>query len=107
MKLLKNASVMSVAVLLSRLLGLVREQITSYLFGAGMHTDAYFVAFRIPNLFRDLFAEGALSSAFISVFAKIKNKEERKTLVSKYGLSSCLDVVSTMFFDCSFCPSDY
>lgn len=86
MKLLKNATVMSVAVLLSRFLGLIREQITSFLFGAGMHTDAYFVAFRIPNLFRDLFAEGALSSAFVSVFSKIDNPQERKSLARNMGL---------------------
>jgi putative peptidoglycan lipid II flippase len=59
---------MSVAVLLSRILGLVREQVLAALFGAGYSIDAFVVAFRIPNLLRDLFAEGALSTAFVTVF---------------------------------------
>jgi putative peptidoglycan lipid II flippase len=59
---------MSVAVLLSRVLGLVREQVLAALFGAGYSIDSFVVAFRIPNLLRDLFAEGALSTAFVTVF---------------------------------------
>jgi len=54
--------------LLSRILGLVREQVFAHFFGATMAADAFFAAFRIPNLLRDLFAEGALSSAFVPVF---------------------------------------
>jgi putative peptidoglycan lipid II flippase len=54
----------------SRLLGLVREQVLASLFGAGNAMDAYFVAFRIPNLLRDLFAEGAMSAAFVPSFTK-------------------------------------
>jgi len=59
---------MSAAVFFSRILGLVREQVLAGLFGAGYAIDAFVVAFRIPNLLRDLFAEGALSSAFVTVF---------------------------------------
>jgi putative peptidoglycan lipid II flippase len=59
---------MSVAVLMSRILGLVREQVLAGFFGAGLAMDAFVVAFRIPNLLRDLFAEGALSAAFVTVF---------------------------------------
>ncbi len=59
---------MSLATGFSRILGLVREQVMAYFFGAGMATDAFVTAFRIPNLLRDLFAEGALSSAFVPVF---------------------------------------
>ncbi|MFQ5740240.1 MAG: murein biosynthesis integral membrane protein MurJ [Acidobacteriota bacterium] len=58
----------SVAVLASRILGLVREQVMAALFGAGAQMDAWLVAFRIPNMLRDLFAEGALSSAFVPTF---------------------------------------
>jgi len=58
------------AVLCSRLLGLARELLLARLFGAGMAMDAFKVAFRIPNLLRDLFAEGALSTAFVTVFSK-------------------------------------
>ncbi len=73
---LKNAGVMGIAVFLSRILGLVREQVFAFFFGAGIFADAYLVAFRIPNLLRDLFAEGALSSAFVSVFSKSSGQEE-------------------------------
>ena len=54
----------------SRVLGLVREQVFAHLFGASMAADAFFAAYRIPNLLRDLFAEGALSSAFVPVFKR-------------------------------------
>ena len=54
----------------SRILGLVREQVLAGLFGAGAAMDAYNVAFRIPNLLRDLFAEGAMSAAFVPTFTK-------------------------------------
>lgn len=64
----------------SRVLGLVREQIFAGMFGAGLAYDAFVVAFRIPNLLRDLFAEGALSSAFITVFTDYDtNKSQQET----------------------------
>jgi putative peptidoglycan lipid II flippase len=62
----------------SRLLGVARESIFSRLFGANWLTDAYIVAFRIPNLMRDLFAEGALSSAFVPTFAEALHKEGKQ-----------------------------
>src|SRR6478672_11538431 len=64
------ASLAGAATLTSRLLGLVREQVLAALFGAGDEMDAYFVAFRIPNLVRDLFAEGAMSAAFVPTFTR-------------------------------------
>jgi len=66
----KAAGVIGLAVMCSRVLGLVREQVFAALFGAGAAMDAFTVAFRIPNLLRDLFAEGALSTAFVTVFSK-------------------------------------
>lgn len=66
----KAAGVVGIAVMCSRLLGLVREQIFAALFGAGRNMDAFIAAFRAPNLLRDLFAEGALSTAFVTTFAK-------------------------------------
>ncbi len=66
----RAAGIVGVAVMCSRLLGLAREQILAGLFGAGFAMDAFKVAFRIPNLLRDLFAEGALSTAFVTVFSK-------------------------------------
>ncbi len=71
----KSAVVVSIAVMASRVLGLVREVVFASLFGAGKFYDAYLGAFRIPNLFRDLFAEGALSTAFTTVFTKKLEKE--------------------------------
>jgi putative peptidoglycan lipid II flippase len=73
-KIARAAGSMSVAVLLSRVLGLVREQVLAALFGAGYSIDAFVVAFRIPNLLRDLFAEGALSTAFVTVFTQHDQK---------------------------------
>jgi putative peptidoglycan lipid II flippase len=66
----KAAGVIGLAVMCSRALGLLREQVFAALFGAGAAMDAFTVAFRIPNLLRDLFAEGALSTAFVTVFSK-------------------------------------
>ncbi len=68
-RIARSAGAVSVAVMCSRVLGLIREQAFAALFGAGYAYDAFVVAFRIPNLCRDLFGEGALSAAFVSVFA--------------------------------------
>jgi putative peptidoglycan lipid II flippase len=65
---LRTSGKLSIAVAASRVLGLAREVMLAHLFGAGAIADAYQVAFRIPNLLRDLFAEGALSSAFVPTF---------------------------------------
>src|SRR5712672_711522 len=64
------AGLSGAATLTSRILGLVREQVLAALFGAGDEMDAYLVAFRIPNLVRDLFAEGAMSAAFVPTFTR-------------------------------------
>ena len=66
----RATGVVGLAVLSSRVLGLVREMIFAGLFGAGRNLDAFLMAFRLPNLLRDLFAEGALSTAFITTFSK-------------------------------------
>jgi putative peptidoglycan lipid II flippase len=65
----RATGVVGVAILSSRILGLIREQIFAGLFGAGKYLDAFLMAFRLPNLLRDLFAEGALSTAFITTFS--------------------------------------
>src|SRR3990172_7661980 len=69
-KIAKKAGIVSLATAVSRIFGLMREQTFAYFFGASMATDAFVAAFRIPNLLRDLFAEGALSSAFVPVFTE-------------------------------------
>jgi putative peptidoglycan lipid II flippase len=70
MSVARSASIVSGAVLLSRLSGLVREMVMARFFGASLSYDAFLLAFRIPNLTRDLFAEGALSSAFVPKFTE-------------------------------------
>ena len=67
-RLARSAGVIGLATMTSRILGLVREQVLAYYFGAGDAMDAFRVAFRIPNLVRDLFAEGAMSAAFVPTF---------------------------------------
>src|SRR5919201_4132221 len=68
--LARRAGATGLATLTSRVLGLVREQVLAALFGAGNEMDAFIVAFRFPNLLRDLFAEGAISSAFVPAFTE-------------------------------------
>ncbi len=74
----RSAGIVSAAVALSRLSGLVREMIMARLFGAGQAYDAFLLGFRIPNLTRDLFAEGALSSAFVPVFTQRLSTQGRR-----------------------------
>ena len=71
----KSAGLVSLAVMSSRILGLIRDQMFAALLGAGWQMDAFFAAFRAPNLLRDLFAEGALSTAFITTFSEKITKE--------------------------------
>ncbi|MFH1886847.1 MAG: murein biosynthesis integral membrane protein MurJ [Pseudomonadota bacterium] len=66
----RAAGVVGGATLLSRMLGFVRDAVTAWFFGTGMAADAFFVAFRIPNLLRRLFAEGSLTIAFVPVYTK-------------------------------------
>jgi putative peptidoglycan lipid II flippase len=68
--LARAAGLVSALTLLSRVLGLVREQVYAALLGAGPQADAFQIAFRIPNLLRDMFAEGALSAAFVPTYAR-------------------------------------
>src|SRR5688572_22032549 len=81
----RSAGIVSIAVMFSRVLGLVRETIFARFFGAGFIYDAFVVAFKIPNILRDLFAEGALSAAFVKVFTDYqikKNEAEAWRLAS-------------------------
>ena len=81
----RSAGIVSIAVMFSRVLGLVREQVFAHYFGAGFLNDAFQLAFRIPNVLRDLFAEGALSAAFVKVFTDYqitKSEQEAWRLAS-------------------------
>lgn len=82
----KSAGAMGAATFLSRITGLVREQVFAIFFGAGHFTDAFYIAFRIPNLLRDLFAEGALSSAFITTFHRVRVRDGERRAWRVAGL---------------------
>ena len=75
---MRSAGVVSVAVFMSRITGLLRESVMARLFGAGLIYDAFMLGFRIPNLTRDLFAEGALSSAFVPTFTEYLSKRSKE-----------------------------
>ena len=75
--LARSAGLIGAATMTSRLLGLVRDQALAFYFGAGNAMDAFYVAFRIPNLMRDLFAEGAMSAAFVPTFTRRLTTETR------------------------------
>ena len=84
MNLLKALAAVGSMTFISRILGFVRDTLIARIFGAGMLTDAFFVAFKIPNLLRRLFAEGAFSQAFVPVLAEYKNQRgqaETKLLI--------------------------
>jgi len=94
----RSAGIVSIAVMFSRVLGLVRETIFARYFGAGFLYDAFIVGFRIPNLLRDLFAEGALSAAFVKVFTdyQLKNSEKEAWRLASLifnGLAVVLSVI--------------
>lgn len=83
--LLRSTGIVSALTLLSRVLGLVRDVVVANVFGAGGGADAFFVAFKIPNFFRRLFAEGAFSQAFVPVLSEYRTRrshDEVRLLVS-------------------------
>jgi len=92
MNLLRTLATVSSLTMVSRVLGYVRDFFIARVFGAGLATDAFFVAFKIPNLLRRLFAEGAFSQAFVPILSEYKNRasaEDTKLLV---------DAISTVLF---------
>jgi len=99
LKVVKAAGVVGMSTGLSRVFGYIRDMVVAHFFGAGMATDAFFVAFRIPNLLRRLLAEGSLTVSFVPVFMeylKRKSKEDALELanVSFTLLSIILVVIS-------------
>lgn len=101
MNLLKVLATVSGMTFISRVLGFVRDAIIARVFGAGLMTDAFFVAFKIPNLLRRLFAEGAFSQAFVPILAEYKNRrgpEDTRLLVDHVSgvLALALFVVSAL-----------
>ena len=107
-EILRSASLVSGALLLSRVSGLVRETVMAHLFGAGRIYDAFSLGFRIPNLIRDLFAEGALSSAFVPVFSEYlstKGRKEAAQLANLVGTAVILIVGALCILGIIFSPA--
>ena len=101
---IRSSAKMASATFLSRILGLIRDQIMAKMFGASGLTDAFLVAYRIPNLLRDLFAEGAFSSSFVPIFTEVKKKNEedaKRLLWSMFILlgviTLCLSILIIIF----------
>lgn len=94
----RAAGVIAAATFLSRLLGLVREQVFAAQFGAGFAVDAFQVAFRVPNLLRDLFAEGAMSAAFVPTLTRSAERggTEAALRLANLVVNFLLVVVSTL-----------
>jgi putative peptidoglycan lipid II flippase len=76
-KLFKSTAIVSIMTFISRILGFVRDIVIARLFGAGLGADVFFVAFKIPNFLRRLFAEGAFSQAFIPVLAEYRERGDK------------------------------
>ncbi len=89
-----SSAKISSATLISRLLGLVREQLMAHLFGASLLTDTFLVAYRIPNLLRDLFAEGIFSMAFIPTFTEAKQQGIEKARELLWALFIALGLIT-------------
>src|SRR5947199_8999201 len=103
----RAAGVVGLAILSSRLLGLIREMVFAGLFGAGRNLDAFLMAFRLPNLLRDLFAEGALSTAFITTFAKkiaVDGDESAWRLASKVATLTAVFMSAITLLGIVFAP---
>lgn len=91
--LTRQGSVVAGMTLLSRISGLFRDIVLSYMFGASAVADMFFVAFRIPNFFRRLFAEGAFSQAFVPVLMQYKSKGHNELTYFLAGLSGLFGLV--------------
>jgi len=89
----RNAGIISLAVMASRVLGLVRDQVFAALFGAGLQYDAFLTAFRIPNLLRDLFAEGALSAAFVTTFTQTLQSQGKEVAIRLWNRVATLIIL--------------
>lgn len=94
----RAAGTVTVATMISRVLGVGREMVMARYFGAGFFTDAFNIAYRVPNLFRDLFAEGALSSAFVPTFIRELNQggPERAWALANRLVSTLLVVLGAL-----------
>ncbi|MGE5486700.1 MAG: murein biosynthesis integral membrane protein MurJ [bacterium] len=105
--IVRSAGIVSAAVMASRVAGLIREMVMARLFGAGMAFDAFSLGFRIPNLARDLFAEGALSSAFVPTFTEyltVRGKAEAARLAHLVATAIIVIVGAVCLLGMIFAP---
>ena len=98
---LKSSSIVTAMTFLSRMLGLIRDLFIAKYFGASEFTDAFFVAFRIPNFLRRLFGEGAFSQAFVPILAEVKanhDEAEVQNVINHIGtkLLKVLIIITVM-----------
>src|SRR5215467_7966285 len=103
----RATGVVGIAILSSRVLGLVREMVFAGLFGAGRNLDAFLMAFRLPNLLRDLFAEGALSTAFITTFSRkiaVEGDESAWRLANKVATLTAVFMSAVTLLGIVFAP---
>jgi putative peptidoglycan lipid II flippase len=107
MNLLRALATVSSMTLLSRILGFARDFFVARVFGAGLLTDAFFVAFRIPNLLRRMFGEGAFSQAFVPILAEYRSREsaeETRRLVDSVSTALFLALVVTAALGMALAP---
>ena len=104
----KSTLITGISVMGSRLMGVVREQIFAFMFGSTAYAEAFLTAFRIPNLLRDLFAEGALSTAFTTTFTKTYTKEgpEAAWHLARLVVSALTLVLGTICLVGVFCAPE-
>jgi putative peptidoglycan lipid II flippase len=103
----RATGIVGIAILCSRVLGLIREMVFAGLFGAGKNLDAFLMAFRLPNLLRDLFAEGALSTAFITTFSKkiaVEGDESAWRLANKVATLTAVFMSAVSLLGIIFAP---
>ena len=100
-KIVQAAGIIGSATLVSRILGFVRDAVIAYIFGAGRDADAFFVAYRIPNLLRRLVGEGALTVSFIPIFteelAKGSKDKAQKLVSTAFTFFSIILIILTVF----------
>jgi len=107
MNLLNTLATVSGMTLLSRILGFVRDAVIAHAFGAGLANDAFVVAFRLPNLLRRLFAEGAFSQAFVPILAEYKNQRgevEAKRLIDHVATMLALTLLAVAALGIAMTP---
>ncbi len=107
MNLLKALATVSSMTLVSRVLGFVRDALIARIFGAGLATDAFFVAFRVPNLLRRLFAEGAFAQAFVPILADYRSREGEagtKLLVDRTATLLALTLLGVSLLGIALAP---